>query len=517
MTENPSQINDTDLLKYQVLLKSIDKFIRTHKDITYVEFDYFVVHELTLFSITHNLNLKNIERQVEEIVKSLSSIINIFNNPTIVLKDNADVLPVENAKVINQNTLIHLANHSHLLSTETNKGLKPKKLLTRVYEDDYSLYENLIFCNLIDEIMDLVRKSRNYLSGLLYAERLLEFNLIEQVNHRSYFLALGKLHTGYVRNHSQNLDIVHKLLDKSQLILQTITPLLSRPVYQKNLKRDKFMALKKTNIFLMQKDYRRIYKTFRFLRDDDNSSTTNVKIKHAELRRNYMRYALILTLFAVGHFNFVTDPKSIIDLKSLDVKFTFKDWVITIENTKQHEIILRFTKDKSYSIMLLDTVEDDDKTMKKRRKYKINEMIYISQLYESYLTRDYVYVSIEDIDSFRRIQQIILKGMITVDESHRFCPFCGGKLTRDEQNNQYTCRSCKTEIGHDFCPTKKKDYHYTDCTSLRHHVFESDDEMRVDDWTLQKQIEASFYFRNITKIDEQGHIICPHCQKSHLG
>ena len=178
MTKKPARKKGTDNFKDQTPLKNINKFIRAHPVMTYVQFDYYVVHDLALFSISHNAKLRVVEQQVQEIIRSLSAIMNIFNNPTIVLKDSSDVLAIEKAKVVNQNSLLHLANHSHLLSNVTDTGVKPKKLLTRVYEDDYGLYENLIFCNLIDQIINLVRRHRNFLNSLLYVERLLEFNFL---------------------------------------------------------------------------------------------------------------------------------------------------------------------------------------------------------------------------------------------------------------------------------------------------------------------------------------------------
>lgn len=516
MTRTPSRVKGADQLRYQILLKSINKFIRAHQEITYPQFDYYVVHDLALFSISHNLKLETIEQQVQEIIKSLGVIMNIFNNPTIVLKDNSDVVNIENAKVINQNALLHLANHSHLLSTVNDSGVQPKKIMTRVYEDDYSLYENQIFCNLIDKIVNLVKKHRNYLNGLLFTERHIEFSFREHVNHPSYFLALGKLYTGYTRNHSQYFGMIHKLLDQTQLILQTISPLLSRPVYQKNLKRDKYLELRNTNIFHMQKDYRRIYKTYRYLqRNNEVAKKIDVKINEVELRRNYIRYVLILTIFAIGHFNFETDSNATINLKSLNTTFTFKNWSITIDNTNNREIIIRFTKDKSYNIMLVEHGYDDIKLMKIKRQYQINETILVSQVYEDYLTRNYAYISMEDIDSFRRLQQIILKGMIQVDESHRICPFCGEPTSYSSEKKQYFCRSCMSEIYKTTCPIKNIDYYYTDCQHLREQDKDSNLELHENDLSVQRQIESALFYRNITKIDNKARIICPHCQQVH--
>src|SRR5574344_2629609 len=104
-TKKPARKKGRDNFKDHTLLKNINKFIRAHPVMTYVQFDYYVVHDLALFSISHNAKLRVVEQQVQEIIRSLSAIMNIFNNPTIVLKDSSDVLAIEKAKVVNQNSL----------------------------------------------------------------------------------------------------------------------------------------------------------------------------------------------------------------------------------------------------------------------------------------------------------------------------------------------------------------------------------------------------------------------------
>lgn len=343
------QISDEEYYRFSSLLKDIQTFTTKHENVTYIEFDYYVVRDMTLFSVDPDFDFGRLKNTIHQIRKSTPSIKRIFSKPIIVLKDTDDVLPVENARIINQNTLLHLANHSHNVSNLTKKGVKPRKLLTRIYEDDYSIYENVIFCNYIDEVLSLIKKNRRILNSLLYASNIMKFNLLEKVNHVDYFLALGKLHTGYIRDFSQYFSLSKELLTELSQIKQVINPRLSKAVYQKNKARNKSLSLKKTNIFLMQKDYHQVYKTYKYLLTNQIIVKKNQEeIDYELLIQNYLTYVRILTIFAVGHFNFEIDPKVKMNLNFLNTVFSFKEWKLIISNSVNNELILHFTKELDY-------------------------------------------------------------------------------------------------------------------------------------------------------------------------
>lgn len=307
------------------LLKGIQDFVKKHPLMSYIEFDYYVVHDLTLFSVEPDFDFTKLSQTIYSIKKATPAIKRIFNKPIIILRDSDDVLPVENARIINQNTLLHLANHSQFVTNITNTGLKPRKLLTRIYEDDYSIYENIIFCNFINDVMFMIRKNRKILNSLLYASDIMRFNILEKVNHLNYFLALGKLHTGYIRDFSQYFQLAKELLVELSFINNAINPRLGKPIYRKNLKRNKGLSLKKTNIFLSQKDYRQVFKTYKYLLGTKtNTINYNQEIDLESLRESYVTFVQILVLFSVGHFRFEIDPKVKIDLNSLGVTFDYK-------------------------------------------------------------------------------------------------------------------------------------------------------------------------------------------------
>lgn len=513
------EIDPLKIEEYQrssALLKSIQEFVKKHPLMSYIEFDYYVVHDLTLFSVEPDFDFDKLSKTIHAIKKATPAIKRIFNKPIIVLRDSDDVLPVENARIINQNTLLHLANHGQYVSNITKNGLKPRKLLTRIYEDDYSIYENIIFCNFIDDILIMIRKNRKILNSLLYASDILRFNILEKVNHVNYFLALGKLHTGYIRDFSQYFNLSKELLVQLSNISNAIHPRLGKPIYRKNLKRNKNLTLKKTNIFLMQKDYHQVYKSYKLLLGTKPKvEEFNEDIDLENLRQNYVMYVQILTLFAIGHFNFEIDPKYKIDLNSLGVTFHYKNWKLDILSNNKKEILLYFTKDITYKIIMISSAPDNKSLNYYKKNYGVNEMVVVNQFDEDYLSRDDLYISMDDIDSFRRIQQVILKGMIYSDSKRDICPFCGGKLHQAHYHGFYQCDDCLTQIKENTCKDTKRSYLYTDIAHLKKNLIHKTEFKPDEYWYYEKQVESSMYFRNITKISAEGDIICPYCNKIH--
>ena len=101
-------IKDMQIDEYNrlsALLEGIHSFIDRHQSITYIEFDYYVVHDMILFSVEPDFDFDKLKQSLNHIKKSTSAVKRVFKKPIIILKDEEDVLPVENARVINQITL----------------------------------------------------------------------------------------------------------------------------------------------------------------------------------------------------------------------------------------------------------------------------------------------------------------------------------------------------------------------------------------------------------------------------
>ena len=514
-----NHINSLKLDEYErlaSLLKGIQTFINKNDHVSYIEFDHYAVRDMILFSIEPDFNFKHLQEQVKHIKKTLPAIKRIFKKPIIFLEEMEDVLPVENARVINQNTFLHLGNHAQFISDITENGVKPRKLLTRIYQDKYGIYENLVFCNFIDETLSMIRKNRKVLNSIYYASNIMKFNILEKGNHINYFLAMGKLHTGYIRDFSAYHSLSKALLLELNTIYNTIKSRLYKPVYKNNKKRNRKLHIKKTNIFLNQKDYRMVYKTYnRYNRKKKKIEIDEATYDFDTLFQQYLMYVRILAIFAIGHFHFEIELNTRMNLSALDATFTFKEWTVHLENNEKEELIFTFDKDCTYRMMLTVFRFDEDEQSRYKEKNGVDEIFTVTHFDEDYLLTNDIYIATDEIDSFRRIQQILLKGMIYSDKKREVCPFCGGQLSLKKNQNSHQCFDCMLEINEQICPETNKLYIYTESKTPSKNLFYGDKLDTDDSWIYRKQIESAMYFRNITKINRDAEILCPYCNKVH--
>lgn len=494
----------------------LDRFMRENKRINYIEFDYSVVHKLTLFTIDPDFSFTILEDEINKILKTLPAIKQIFAKPFIHLKEQNIILPTEAVRIVDNNTLQHISSHSELWTDINENGIKPAKLLTRTYEDNYGIYENIVFCKTIDEIIAFCKSRLRILQELIYTNQTIEINLLERVNHLNYFLALGKLHTGYSRQFDSYYGEASQCLNKIELLLNTIVPRLKRPVYKKNKIKPKAIKVHKTNILSMHRDYHQIYKLAKYFSShhyDNERLITEDDI--LALKKNYFDYTMILIIFSIGHFNFECDKESAITFSRLNMEFSYKKWKLLLKRRKiekESAITIEIEKDISYKIVIIPSIFKGNNELLSNIKNSITADEYI--IGSPYEDLDYVNLSMTSIESFRRIQQIILRGMIFSDVKRNDCPFCDHSLAINIEKSQpnrpvYECNSCRTSIEYAYCDKYKKTYSYTRISGLNKA------NLSGDEWLYKRKREAAMFFRNITKINDALEIICPFCNSIH--
>lgn len=478
-----------------------------HKPMSYYEFDYYSVNGLNLFSLDLDFDFEKMVEYSKEITKIMPSIKRIFSKPIIELSDNNDVLPVESVRIINQNTMRHLGTHTNNVIDITKNGIKPAKLLTRIYEDNFSIYENIVFCNFVDEIIKFSKKSIRVLDELIYASDIMQFNILERKNHINYFLALGKLHTSYIREFDKHYNQAKLTLNELKLLLANLKSRLKRPIYVNNKNRNHNVRLKKTNIFLMQKDYHVVYVLYRKMLKDV-IKPTNQDLDMKKLNSSYSDYLKALAIFSIGHFNFNTDKSKEIDMKKLKMSFSYKGFDLVLKKYKDN-IIIRVKKEQQYSIMLKPYLEECE-IESPFGVNKVDEIVLCNPLEDNDLKDETLYLSTDSIDSFRRIQTLVLKCMVYADTKRDECPFCDSKLLYNEKANAYVCESCKTEIKTNVCEYSKREFF-----STKIFGYKPTRTINLDSYDKERGKESLMYFRNITKTNEDGNPICPYCGKIH--
>lgn len=517
-------IEEQDRLTHMLeTYQSIEAFEKKYKKINYVQFDYAVMNDLTLFTIEMDYDFESLEKKLDHIIKVLPAIKNIFSKPILHLKEQDEVLPVESVRRITSDTIHHIAGHSELWSDITKDGIKPLKLLTRIYKDNYGIYENIVFCKAIDDILSFVRTHMAILKNLIYTNQTIEINLLERVHHLSYFLALGKLHTGYNRNFDQYYVISVRCLKKLESIYDSIVPRLKRPVYKYNQGYNKNIKLNKTNILSMHKDYHQIYALLKYFKNQKIEPPKEITNKEIDgLQKNYFDFCLLLILFSIGHFNFTCDEEKEFLLKKINLKFQFKDWNLTMKKASIEQIDyidIELKKDKIYKVVFIPTIRKIKNEAFEFFKETIaaNEYIFCHP-YSSSKPND-CYLSVSNIESFRRIQQILFRSMIYSDEQKKDCPFCNHSLNeiKNEENalSFYVCPSCRTEIHDSSCLKEKKNFFYTKIFNLPRSKVQEEDYAKKDRWLFHRKAEGQMFYRNITKLTYDGDILCPYCNEVH--
>ena len=234
-------------------------FARGHQGLTYDRFDAAIVRDVNLFALEEQFDFTALRENLDHIIGVLPVFKRIMSRPIIRLKDLEDVLPVEAVRLVNNRTVVHASVHSELWENIGENGVRPKKLMTVEHQDEYVIYENLVVARAMNTTLAYVSKNIRSLQNLLYTDRNMSFNLLERANHLSYFLAIGKLHIGYVRDYDKHRSDAEECLDKLLFIDRVLRSRLNCLLYRKCGDYSKELPLKKTNIFRNQKDYHRIY------------------------------------------------------------------------------------------------------------------------------------------------------------------------------------------------------------------------------------------------------------------
>lgn len=491
-------------------------FAQEHNRLSYAEFDNFTLTDVNLFVTPKDEHFREIEETLNKIIWALPAMKRIFSKPITRLTEVYNVLPVESVRVINNQSMSHVSRHSELWGDISNGELKPKKLMTLDRKEDYAIYENVAFARLVDIILSFVRKNVRLLKDMMYANRDLRFNLLERTNHLHYFLAMGKLHLGYARAQDEYHLAYERCLEKLLFIENALRTKLHAPVYRYCHKNKSKLELKKTNVFRLHKDYRQVYVLLKWFAAGKEELPDEPYVGSAS-RDGYTAYCNMLAVFAAGHFHFQFHSRKRLNFLNLNAEATFLDWTLRLEEVRCDGIrglLLTFQKQRTYRICLTFCPNGEHSASKMARfKGKCQAEEYFFADPWEYGSKEFLYLSLFDVDSFRRMQRILLRGMAYSDEKRDACPFCGKALSQTDEG--YRCGACRTLIREKACLETGERYLETRiyAFSPNPHMEEND---RKNKFLADKYLESRMFFRNITELDFFGDCICPKCGKRHI-
>lgn len=560
----------------------------------------------------------------DEILKDVKFLPHIFYKPKLHLKQVEEVRLASIVTRIGTESIRHLASHSEHWKGIKANGLVPERLLARILEDDYAIYENVAAKTIVDKLYALEKKEKEDTIDCK-----MNFSLSESYSQggerQNFFDAINFLFKGFENSESSTTQkLIDEILEVINSILKYLSKCKSTNLYR-NIKKEKEIkgALKKTNIFMMDNYYKKVYELWKILgRKEKITELTEVK----ELKEEYLLYVELIVLFCLDYMGFKpeNESESLLTNNLFDnCCFVFNDWKIVLNTEKaklfdgfitaelsqkkqipicfnielpnsdiyshfnalkdNNKIIFEKKLDEKELVELCNQLSnfiEKNKQVKwkqdfkriifdkmKKITYKTEKVLFIPWKYgiaddykiatetlkaiqklipagfdEYYIlniTRPnelrtvndekllnslvsyslknqeskkenkfgIIPVTLNDINSFRRLSKIFMKNMITVKDEQNYCLQCGSKM-RGDKSQGYFCinQTCGFEIYNSQCQVCKKKYWYTNYTFPK--VFQLDSESLGMKILLN---ENDLGFKNITVLTVDHKPECPYC------
>ena len=527
--------------EYQV----IAKYFESHQSLNFLDFEYATSHELVLCTFFKPMDFIRMKNIIEDIQKHMPYLINIFRRPYIHLKETEILQPVDTAMRINHKTINYLSKHSERWKAVDNKtgSIEPDKLLTKVYIDDYSIYENVVFYNLVNNIFSFLIKTIYYLTDILETfNESIKLDAVNRFNHQMYYLSIGKLYVGFYN--MEDTSEIASVLENAKNVYKQLNRYKVRDVYTKNintkpLNRD----IKKTNLFSMHKDYKHVYALYqKFKKKTFTMNEYGSYLMQVKSQDSYELFCQMLILFSISNFNFkIYSLDDIYREGKVKATFNFKDWELRIST--QYNFVLglktialklsHLNKALNYLIIPIGYYLGQER--KKQYEIIMQRLYNIGEVYDKYIffepfdyddkslnsysnkyenenfTTYYAIlpIAISEINSFRRVQKLLLEGMVISNDQYEDCAFCGEKLQKEDENH-YLCRKCRTVIKKVHCHNCDNDVvaSYFDIKTRKNGKKAESFEGLPEFYKQERQ----FYFRNTVTISKNG-FVCPYCGK----
>ena len=191
----------------------------------------------------------------------------IVNNPRGITKNESSVVPVELAKKIDGESVIHLASHTQYIKEINDKGdVIPSKILSHYNEDSIHTYENRFIATFIRRLVLFIEKRYQFVLNAfpLYQQEVLIMKNTSEVNGQ-----VVEIETK-VRIRKESDDdaslLAKDYLERIKSMREYITYYYNSP-FMKQMKneRDVRKPILQTNIIRKNPLYRKCFETFTFI------------------------------------------------------------------------------------------------------------------------------------------------------------------------------------------------------------------------------------------------------------
>ncbi|MDD9271490.1 DUF2357 domain-containing protein [Paenibacillus sp. GCM10023248] len=294
------------------------------------------------------------------IADAMPSILYICHRPRRHLMTQDALLPVEAVKRVTPSTLHHLSSHSEHWLTRTVTGVKPKRLLSEVYEEKYDIYENCVLVTLVNRVF-------HYVSRKLEALEKIEIDLVRQLEAEHFateflnFRRLQRLHELWKRNDDlkSTIDEIKALNERIGALRDQIIQTIYSPLYRKlSRAQDISSPLKATNLFIFDPNYSKIAQLWEHFESYADMEKEQQKSSGEGQAIAYFNFCLMAILFALKQLDYVPlNGHDAIDLWSETFKGEAEltamkgNWKVTISVREERRMpLIRIRIQNSFGI-----------------------------------------------------------------------------------------------------------------------------------------------------------------------
>ncbi|MCV6587821.1 MAG: hypothetical protein OIF57_02160 [Marinobacterium sp.] len=242
--------------------------------------------------LKQDTELSELEKRIKQDFKHLRE---VDRNPRLDMRYDEQLLPVSRARRQAAGAHRHLAAHSECWQQRTFTGIVPKKIMGRVSEDEFNLYENRLYARLLERLERLLKK------------RLLDLETLESQLEKA--AELGNAQALYFRLREALCGLWGETFDKEQTEkasaqlknarkeleqqLRNIAQLRRHGLYLKVPRQAQVpAAVRQTNILLHDPHYRHLRTLWNLALKDQHRvmSADEIMQQRQELHQAFTRY-----------------------------------------------------------------------------------------------------------------------------------------------------------------------------------------------------------------------------------
>jgi len=254
--------------------------------------------------------LKPVEKLLQDVIEK-GHLYHIAYNPRMDMRYDEELVDVSRAKKISNNAHRYLAGHSETWQQRSLVGIRPKKVLSKVSDDELLIYENKVFAQLLDKLRfyvasrlnDLLQQQANLQAALNLGD---SSDTYYKLSHELCELWADNLTADETENILSQLE---ETIFYNEQLLSTIKKLQSSGLYVQIPPPHRKVAdqLHKTNILNYDQHYRHLNRLWSTLYEQKNK-IPSVKEKtesYWNFQHDYTEeYSLLIIFKAFSNLGF---------------------------------------------------------------------------------------------------------------------------------------------------------------------------------------------------------------------